>query len=1039
MGSAKKIISQKCLKLKNKIIHTEINPQLGGRIWQFSRADSRSNHLMRDKKLLKKNCSENPGGIAEVLSEDNYRNDPGSLMFTPFKVSNSGQGQVVLNGEIANIAVEKRIKLCENLPCLKEKVSYTNIGTESITTGITRYIRMNGQHKTSESRVIHYNDQKGLTEKFVKFRGHGFDMTPDGWAVFANLKTRENLVILYPSLKVKKVMGKVFPVHVSMIIAGNDTALKPGESIEMTFEYWLVKSEEEKRSLLKSQQILNKKKIKGLKKLFCNLAEPNYMKELKVKNRPVKFVSHGGQGSFVFNFDGMKRQGDKYFLKAGASGIWSFCFKAEADLAEGASLMIRRDNASAFGFQAQTEDRLQDDYTEVKTSSAAKLELSLRNVEYPTRSWHLWIQLSAPAFVIKVVKGRVKKGEEIILTIGQAKKGLKTSILDLRSQPGREEVRDYGVEVYVDRSAERVYRRIGSRLKMFVTHAEPARIITSVNTTADNSGRVRVHVRLEDVFANLCEKYAGELVVDQENINGLPEKIKLSTRDKGFFELEGIIADENLPARVFFTDVETGIRGQSNYCLPKKAAGKYRVFWGELHSHTNRSHDGRGDIDYAVQFGRDTAALDFCAITDHTIPVLFSEKMSKETKQWWQKEWWDRHRKVCTSYAVKEKYVPILAQECHPGDGGDHNVFYPDYKTSLIMPKKSTGSKEEVAKCYKELYREVNKKKCLIIPHVGGGGKDLEYHDEKAEPLVEIASIHGRFEGFAQAALQRGYRVGFVYGSDFHCATPGSSGFIKNPGKLGLPRFKSTQDCNGFTGILSNKLSLGNLMTSLKKHRCYAVMGQSRIFVDFTVNDKPMGSLVKTKDAPHFNIRIFGTEKTRHVFLIRNQSVLKVWQGESEKFSASYTDKDIPKGTNYYYLRVIQENDDLAWSSPVWVDYTGKEINSRRRYRPWDLEEVQDLKNISKNEATQYEKYVEGRLKRLTGGRFHALKGIRVVNNSYGRYALLFGYDRFNRDKHTRFMYMLDDEAFRIGGAWGWQIFNSILNAEQIRGGGKCK
>ena len=33
----------------------------------------------------------------------------------------------------------------------------------------------------------------------------------------------------------------------------------------------------------------------------------------------------------------------------------------------------------------------------------------------------------------------------------------------------------------------------------------------------------------------------------------------------------------------------------------------------------------------------------------------------------------------------------------------------------------------------------------------------------------------------------------------------------------------------------------------------------------------------------------------------------------------NYVDNEIPKGENYYYVRVIQSNGQMAWSSPIWI------------------------------------------------------------------------------------------------------------------------
>jgi hypothetical protein len=35
----------------------------------------------------------------------------------------------------------------------------------------------------------------------------------------------------------------------------------------------------------------------------------------------------------------------------------------------------------------------------------------------------------------------------------------------------------------------------------------------------------------------------------------------------------------------------------------------------------------------------------------------------------------------------------------------------------------------------------------------------------------------------------------------------------------------------------------------------------------------------------------------------------------------AYTDADTKSGEAYYYVRVQQQNGQIAWSSPIWVKY----------------------------------------------------------------------------------------------------------------------
>ena len=42
---------------------------------------------------------------------------------------------------------------------------------------------------------------------------------------------------------------------------------------------------------------------------------------------------------------------------------------------------------------------------------------------------------------------------------------------------------------------------------------------------------------------------------------------------------------------------------------------------------------------------------------------------------------------------------------------------------------------------------------------------------------------------------------------------------------------------------------------------------------------------------------------------------------ESKELYVTFTDERRTKGENRYYVRVEQEDKNVAWSSPIWVTY----------------------------------------------------------------------------------------------------------------------
>ena len=58
----------------------------------------------------------------------------------------------------------------------------------------------------------------------------------------------------------------------------------------------------------------------------------------------------------------------------------------------------------------------------------------------------------------------------------------------------------------------------------------------------------------------------------------------------------------------------------------------------------------------------------------------------------------------------------------------------------------------------------------------------------------------------------------------------------------------------------------------------------------------------------------------KEIAIIKNGSTLYAEKGQGRDMTISYFDKTPVKAGDYYYLRAIQEDDEIAWSSPVWLE-----------------------------------------------------------------------------------------------------------------------
>ena len=67
-------------------------------------------------------------------------------------------------------------------------------------------------------------------------------------------------------------------------------------------------------------------------------------------------------------------------------------------------------------------------------------------------------------------------------------------------------------------------------------------------------------------------------------------------------------------------------------------------------------------------------------------------------------------------------------------------------------------------------------------------------------------------------------------------------------------------------------------------------------------------------------VRVRGTDNIAAIHVIRDANyVYKVEPGRQEA-AFEYLDVAAQPGQHWYYVRVEQEDGELAWSSPIWID-----------------------------------------------------------------------------------------------------------------------
>ena len=101
-------------------------------------------------------------------------------------------------------------------------------------------------------------------------------------------------------------------------------------------------------------------------------------------------------------------------------------------------------------------------------------------------------------------------------------------------------------------------------------------------------------------------------------------------------------------------------------------------------------------------------------------------------------------------------------------------------------------------------------------------------------------------------------------------------------------------------------------------YRVYAT-SFDRIYVEFTVDGQIMGSKLETAGHSLIEYYVVGAEDDLDVSLIRNNKVVRKDSSSTGHIQVSFKD-ETPVGSNFYYIRVEQNNGERAWSTPVWVE-----------------------------------------------------------------------------------------------------------------------
>lgn len=507
---------------------------------------------------------------------------------------------------------------------------------------------------------------------------------------------------------------------------------------------------------------------------------------------------------------------------------------------------------------------------------------------------------------------------------------------------------DYRFEVLVDVLGNGDRPRELDRPDAFVALPDPPRVAIIPDRPArlhvvarppgradDNDFDLVISVR--DQFGNLAE-YEGTLAIESTDPGAeLPESIALGTatgcydlcrpeRPMGIARAEGCrLSTER--ARVTAYSARDELIGTSNVIAPAFGA-PYRVYFGDLHVMTGwLGKTMLGDTEYAYRWARDVQGLDFSVVTNAG-----------------REDHWAEDLALDDAYNEPGRFATIPALE--RGFRRGHKNTY--FRTSEGVPPMPALDIEEMF----EWLAELGVPAMTIAHHpnchsetsryYAWGPQDWSTVDPRFERLAEICQCRGSFEvdevggpvslgglgASIQDALALGHRLGFVGGTDNHNAQPGSP--RSNLGGLDADEIIG----GGITGVFARELTREAIFDALWARRCYATTSR-RILLDVRMGEHMMGGDLSAEQAAPFaderslRIEAIGERDLARIEVVRNNVTVESVEVDGDEATVTYTDptplaevpavSEVATDVVFYYVRVIQADDNLAWSSPIWL------------------------------------------------------------------------------------------------------------------------
>ncbi len=343
-------------------------------------------------------------------------------------------------------------------------------------------------------------------------------------------------------------------------------------------------------------------------------------------------------------------------------------------------------------------------------------------------------------------------------------------------------------------------------------------------------------------------------------------------------------------------------------------AQNYQAFFGDMHSHSSLSWDAKSGSKMPAQayaYAKHVARVDFLAISDHTngLPQANYQII----------------RAAAAAYDHPDSaFVAIAGQELGSlgGTGYGHmNIF-----EALTIAGNGLDN-DDIRYDLRMAYQFVidnNVTAQFNHPSTENGNSNFlsfDYYPPAAPHMSSLEVINGtrstNYERYYLLALQKGWHVSALGDQDNH--GPNYGDLRASDGDIYL------------TGVLADALSKPKILAAIRERRTYAIEANpanDRMHLDtFTADGRWMGETFADADAQAVlelaAHSAAGTSSRFRQAQMYCNGFLIAWRDlNAPSFTWSVIDSH-STGAHYYFAKLVQEDGDFLWTSPIWVDSPG--------------------------------------------------------------------------------------------------------------------